>query len=226
MRILVVEDETKIAESIKRGLQAEGLAVDIVHNGDDGLSYAQSDEYDAIILDRMMPGSIDGTEVIKQLRQLNIQTPVLFLTARGTVGDKIEGLNLGADDYLAKPFVFDELVARVKALLRRPQNGGTTQLTVGDLCLDQHTGKVSRNNRQIDLSKKEFSILSYLMVNSGQIISKNQLLDHIWDEESNVLPNTVEAFIGNLRQKIDKPFPNSPNLIQTKRGFGYKIEES
>jgi DNA-binding response OmpR family regulator len=223
MRILVVEDEPKIAQSLKRGLELKSYAVDAVHDGDSGLAYARDDDYDLIILDRMLPGSIDGTEICRKLREEKINTPIIMLTARGTIGDKVEGLNLGADDYLVKPFAFDELIARVQALLRRPQVNLGTALTIDNLSLNPHTYEVKRGPNIIKLSHKEFALLEYLMHHQDQIISKDHLVNHIWDEDSNILPNTIEVYIGYLRNKIDRPFPKYKPLIHTLRGFGYKL---
>lgn len=223
MRILVVEDEVKIAAAIKQGLELTGYAVDAVHDADTGLSYARDSSYDAIILDRMLPGSLDGVALCQTLRQENISTPVLMLTARGTIGDKVEGLNSGADDYLVKPFSFDELTARVRALLRRPQQHVGTTLTVGDLSLATNTYQVQRNNQPIHLSNKEFALLEYFMHHPDQVVTKDMIIDHVWDETADVLPNTIEVYIGYLRNKIDRPFPQLPPLLHTVRGFGYKL---
>lgn len=225
MRILVVEDEIKIATAIKRGLGLHGHAVDIVHDADTGYSYACDSGYDVIILDRMLPGSMDGVEISRKLREQGINTPILMLTARGTIGDKVEGLNSGADDYLVKPFSFDELAARVRALLRRPRETTGTVLKVGTLELDPVGFSVKRSGQEIKLSHKEFQVLEYFMHHPGQIITKETLIDHVWNEEADVLPNTVEVYIGYLRAKIDRPFAAEQPLIQTVRGFGYSLGE-
>lgn len=222
MRILVIEDEVKIATAIKRGLELHGHAVDMVHDGDTGYSYASDTSYDVIILDRMLPG-MDGVALCQKIRHDGISTPVLMLTARGTIGDKVEGLNSGADDYLVKPFSFDELTARVRALLRRPRTTTGTILKVGDLELDPVSFSVSRAGQPLKLSHKEFQVLEYFMHHSGQIITKDTLIAHIWNEDADVLPNTVEVYIGYLRTKVDRPFPDNPALIHTVRGFGYKL---
>jgi len=224
MRVLVIEDEIKIAGAIKRGLELKGFAVDAVHDADTGLSYAESDEYDVIIVDRMLPGSFDGVELISRARKSGQKAPMLMLTARGSTADKVEGLNSGADDYLVKPFAFDELVARVQALLRRPAAAESAQLTLDDLVLDPGNYEVMRGNTPIGLSQKEFSLLEYLMRNKGRTVTKDQIITHVWNEDSLILPNTVEVYIGYLRAKIDRPFPKSKQLLQTKRGFGYRLE--
>jgi DNA-binding response OmpR family regulator len=225
MRILVIEDEVKIASAIKRGLSMQGHAVDMVHDADTGYSYASDPDYDVIILDRMLPGSMDGVELCNRLRSEGVHTAILMLTARGTIGDKVEGLNSGADDYLVKPFSFDELIARVRALLRRPQVSTGTVLKVDNLELDPVSYSVKRAGRPVKLSHKEFQVLEYFMHHKGQIITKDTLISHIWNEDADVLPNTVEVYIGYLRAKIDRPFPKEKPLIHTVRGFGYRLGE-
>ncbi|MGZ6004528.1 MAG: response regulator transcription factor [Candidatus Saccharimonadales bacterium] len=224
MRILVIEDEVKIASAVKRGLELKGFAVDMTHDADSGLSYARDPDYDAIVLDRMLPGSMDGIKLCKTLRQEGINTPVLMLTARGTIGDKVEGLNSGADDYLVKPFSFDELTARVRALLRRPSVQVGTELKLADLTLDTNTYEVKRGGKPIKLSHKEFSLLEYFMHHPNQVITKDMIINHVWDQDADVLPNTIEVYIGYLRNKIDRPFSGkSKPLLITQRGFGYKL---
>lgn len=223
MRILVVEDEEKIAGAIKRGLELSGYAVDVVSDADTGLSYAVDEDYDAIILDRMLPGSMDGVEVAKRARAEGQKAPILILTARGATNDKVEGLNSGADDYLVKPFSFAELLARLQALMRRPPLQTENTLSVGDLEVDPATYQVTRAGKTIDLSRKEFSLLEYLLRSSGQVVTKDMIIAHVWDGDALVLPNTVEVYIGYLRNKIDRPFPKSKPLLHTKRGFGYKL---
>jgi DNA-binding response OmpR family regulator len=222
MRILVIEDEPKIANAIKQGLTQEKYAVDIEYDGDSGLGAALAENYDLLIIDRMLPGALDGAEIVAELRQKDIQTPALLLTAKAQIRDRVEGLNAGADDYLVKPFAFDELLARVRALLRRPPQSQGNRLEVADLSLDTINYEVKRGSRPIELSAKEFALLEYMMRNAGQILSKENIISHVWDFESDVLPNTVEVYVGYLRNKIDKPFKKPP-LIQTQRGFGYKI---
>jgi len=223
MRILVIEDEAKIAQAVKRGLELKGFAVDAVFDADTGLSYAGDPGYDAIVLDRMLPGSLDGVAICQKLRADGVQTPILMLTARGTIGDKVEGLNSGADDYLVKPFSFDELTARVRALLRRPINQVGTRLEVADLTLDTNSYEVMRAGEPIKLSHKEFALLEYLMHHPGQVITKTMIMEHVWNEAADILPNTIEVYIGYLRNKIDRPFPKLKQLLQTQRGFGYKL---
>lgn len=221
MRLLIVEDEPKIANAIKRGLEQESFSVDVVNDGDSGLSYGLSGDYDAIILDWMLPGSLDGKEVCEQLRAKGTKTPILMLTARDSVGAKVAGLNSGADDYLAKPFSFDELIARIHALLRRPSELSGTKLTAGKLSLEPTTKIVSYGTKLLRLTAKEFSLLEYLLRNHGRVVSKDELITHVWSDDDNILPNTVEVYIGYLRNKIDRPFKT--DTVQTIRGFGYKI---
>jgi DNA-binding response OmpR family regulator len=222
MRILVIEDEPKIAGAIKQGLVQEKFAVDVEHDADTGLGAALAASYDLLIVDRMLPGSVDGAQIVAELRKAGIQTPALLLTAKAQIRDRVEGLNAGADDYLTKPFAFDELLARVRALMRRPQQTQGNRLEVEDLSLDTVTYEVKRGQMTLDLSAKEFALLEYMMRHAGQILSKDSIISHVWDFESDVLPNTVEVYVGYLRNKIDKPF-RKPPLIHTQRGFGYKI---
>ncbi len=223
MKVLLVEDEHKIANAIRQGLRQEHYMTEICYDGDSGLAAALGDEYDLIILDRMLPG-VDGLTICQKIRENRIQTPILILTAKGQVRDKVDGLDAGADDYLVKPFSFEELLARIRALLRRPQETIDNTLKVGDLTLDTVTFNVMRGETKINLTSTEFALLEYLMRNTGRVLSKTNIISHVWDFDADVLPNTVEAYIGYLRTKIDKPFPKSPALIQTVRGFGYKIE--
>lgn len=223
MRVLVIEDEHKIANSIKQGLEQEGYAVDTAYRGDEGYDFAASEEYDLIILDRLLPG-MDGLTICKKLRDANIHTPIIILTAKAMIEDRVEGLNTGADDYLPKPFAFIELLARVRAISRRPKTSTGTVLQVADLMLDPTTFEVRRNGKFIKLSHKEFALLQYLMRHKNKIITKNQIINHVWNYDANVLPNSVEVYIKHLRDKIDKPF-KGPRLIHTLRGFGYKIGE-
>lgn len=222
MRILVIEDEHKIANSIKQGLEQERFSVDVAYVGTDGYDLASGEEYDLIILDRMLPG-IDGSEICKNLRKENIHTPILMLTAKGQVEDRVEGLNIGADDYMTKPFAFTELLARIRALTRRPKNTTGTVLKVNDLTLDTTTYEVKRADKIIKLSAKEFAILQYLMRHKGKVLKKEQIMDHVWNYDSDILPNSVEVYIKHLRDKIDTSSKNNKSLIQTIRGFGYKI---
>jgi two-component system copper resistance phosphate regulon response regulator CusR len=221
MRILVIEDEAKIAQAIKDGLEQDYYAVDMAYDGESGLNTALNDGYDLIILDIMLP-KMDGFEVCRRLREASDHTPVLMLTAKHQDPDVVQGLNTGADDYLAKPFSFDVLLARVKALLRRPHDGLGEVLEAADLTMDTITKQVKRNGQAIRLSAKEYALLEYLLRNEGRVLSKNNIITHVWDFDADILPNTVEVFIAYLRAKVDKPF-KSPELIHTVRGFGYRL---
>ncbi|MEO8784880.1 MAG: response regulator transcription factor [Candidatus Saccharimonadales bacterium] len=222
MKILIVEDEHKIANALKQGLEQESYAVDVAYDGDQGLANALEGDYDLILLDRMLPGSIDGLELCRQVRKHKNHTPILMLTAKDGVSDRVIGLDSGADDYLVKPFAFEELLARVRSLLRRPHDSASPILQVGDLTLDPADFVVQRANTEISLSKREFALLEYLMRNKGRILSKQKIIDHVWDFDADILPNTVEVYMGYLRSKIDKPFKGR-DLIKTVRGFGYKM---
>lgn len=222
MKILVVEDEHRIAQSIKKGLEQEHFSVDLAYNGTDGYDLASAEDYDLIILDLMLPG-MDGITIEKELRKNHIHTPILILTAKGQIQDKVVGLDSGADDYLTKPFAFEELIARIRALTRRPKHAVDPTLTVGDLMVDPKTYRVMRSGTSIQLTSKEFSLLEYLMRHKGTICTKDQIIAHVWDYNSDILPNTVEVYIRNLRTKIDNPFASAHPLLHTIRGFGYKI---
>jgi two-component system, OmpR family, response regulator len=223
MKILVVEDEHKIANAIKKGLLQEAYVVDLAYDGETGFDLAATEDYDVVVLDLMLP-KISGLEICRRLRQEEkVQTPILILTAKGQLEDRVAGLNAGADDYLVKPFAFAELLARIKALSRRPKNHLSQILQAGDLTLDTNGFLVKRAGKEIKLSKKEYTLLKYLLSQKGKIVSKQQIIDHVWDYEANILPNTVEVYIGYLRKKIDKAFAKKPKLIKTVRGFGYKI---
>ena len=224
MRLLVIEDDHKIANAIKKGLNQESFAVDVSFDGKDGLATALTIDYDLVIIDRMLPG-VDGIKICEALRAKKINTPILFLTAKDKISDRVEGLNAGADDYLIKPFAFEELLARVRALLRRPSKVDETVLQVGDLTLDPARFIVKRAQKEIKLSSKEFALLEYMMRNPDRILTKDNIIAHVWDYDADILPNTVEVYVGYLRNKIDRPFPKNPNLIQTSRGFGYKMSE-
>ena len=216
MRILVIEDEHKIANSIKRGFEKETWATDVAYDGEEGYDLASTEDYDVIVLDLMLP-KMPGIEICKKLRKAGNHTPILMLTARGAVGDRVEGLNSGADDYLVKPFAFEELLARVRALVRRPKETQSSELRVNDLVLNTNTFEVKKNGKNIELSRKEFAILEYLMRNSGKVVSKENIIAHVWNYEADILPNTVEVFVGYLRDKLGN------DLIHTVRGFGYKV---
>jgi len=221
MKILVVEDEHKIANAVRDGLQQESYAVDVVYDGDSGLNSATYDEYDLIILDVMLPG-LDGMEICRRLRAAGNHTPILMLTAKDCICDITAGLDSGADDYLVKPFSFEELLARVRALLRRPHETLGETLNAGDLSLNTVTKQVKRGDIEIQLSSKEYALLEYLLRNQNKVLSKNNIMGHVWDFDADILPNTVEVFIAYLRAKVDRPFKGK-QLIQTVRGFGYKI---
>ena len=223
MRILIVEDERKIARALGRALKNEKYAVDISHDGTDAYAMTRMIDYDLLILDRMIPGDYDGLGLTKKLREEGKRVPILLLTALGEIRDKTEGLDSGADDYLTKPFALDELLARVRALLRRPQTQAETILKIADLSLDLNAHEVFRNNQKIELTNKEFSLLEYLVRNAGRPVSKEQIIDHVWDYDADILPNNIEVYISYLREKVDKPFERK--LIKTVRGIGYKIDE-
>jgi DNA-binding response OmpR family regulator len=223
MKVLVIEDEEKIARALQRGLEQERFSAEIAPDGAAGLAAAEADEYDVIILDRMLP-EMDGMEVCRSLRASGDKTPILMLTAKDQVRDRVAGLNAGADDYLVKPFAFEELLARIRALLRRPSQATDTILRVSDLELDPVSFQVRRGGKNIKLSAKEFALLEYLMRNVGRVLSKDKIIDHVWEYDADVLPNNVEVFIGYLRRKIDTPF-EGPNIIHTSRGFGYSVSE-
>ena len=219
MKILVVEDESKIAQSLQRGLQAEGYIVDVAEDGDMAVTLSSAAVYDLVLLDWMIPGKYDGPALIKLWHEEKKFVPILMLTARGTIGDRVQGLDTGADDYLPKPFSFDELLARIRALLRRPAAGAGTTYTVGDVTLNSISKTVTKAGRPIHLTAKEFQLLEYIAARRGEVLSKDQLLDHVWADDSRVQHNTVETFIANLRKKIDKP--GGENIVKTVRGFGY-----
>lgn len=224
MRILVVEDEPKVAKALKKGLEQESYAVDLAMDGKEGLAFATTEDYDLLVLDRMLPGIEDGLEICAKIRSQGKMTPVLMLTAKDKVHDRVGGLDAGADDYLIKPFAFEEFLARVRALLRRPADGLDVTIKVADLTLNSTKFEVERAGKKISLSNKEFALLEYLMSNAGRILTKDNIISHVWDYDADILPNTVEVYMGYLRNKIDKPFHKKPKLLQTVRGFGYKIE--
>lgn len=223
MRALIIEDEHKIANAIKKGLEQEHFAADVAYTGSEGRDLAIGEVYDIIVLDRMLP-KMDGLTLCSELRSKNIHTPIIMLTAKGQIQDRVEGLNNGADDYLIKPFAFEELLARIRALGRRPQGSLGTLLQLNNLELNTITYEVKRNGKLIQLSQKEFALLEYMMRHPGIILTKEQIISHVWDYDSDILPNTVEVYMGYLRNKIDKPFKDNKQLIHTIRGFGYKIE--
>ena len=223
MHILVVEDQQRLATLLRRVLTEERHTVDVANDGVTGLDLAGSDTYDLVVLDVMLPG-MDGVELCRELRAGSVQTPVLMLTARGTVEDRVAGLNAGADDYLAKPFAMEELLARVNALLRRRTHGMEVaqELKVGDLTLNLVRHEVRRGKRVIELTAKEFALLEFLMRHPGQVLTRTQITDHVWRYDLDALSNVVDTYIHYLRDKIDRGFARP--LIKTVRGVGYKIE--
>jgi DNA-binding response OmpR family regulator len=222
MRVLLIEDEHKIARALKKALEQEKYAVDVAYDGDEGYAMATTEPYDVAIIDRMLPGEYDGLAIVKAMRDQKIHTPVLMLTALGGVKDRTEGLDTGADDYLVKPFALEELLARVRALLRRPKEQQPTILKAGDLTLNTVTFEVIRANQQISLTSKEFALLEYLLRNQDRPLPKETIIAHVWDYDADILPNTVEVYIKYLRAKVDQPFETP--LIHTVRGFGYKLQ--
>lgn len=212
----MVEDEHRIAEALKKGLIQENYAVDVAYDGERGLDLAMSEDYDCLILDLMLPKR-DGLNLCRELRNNDIHTPILMLTAKSTVNDRVNGLNYGADDYLVKPFAFEELLARLSALLRRPHDLVSSKLSYGGIQINSATKIVSVDNKQIQLSAKEYGLLEYLMRQKGRVVSKEEAISHVWDYDSDILPNTVEAHIKRLRNKLGN------NAIITIRGFEYKI---
>ncbi|MFA6009321.1 MAG: response regulator transcription factor [Desulfobacteraceae bacterium] len=223
MRILIVEDDSKIASFVKKGLMEEGFAVDHADNGEDGLHFALSQTYDAAVVDIMLP-KLDGLGLIKTLRQKGDNTPVLILSARHSVNDRVKGIQTGGDDYLVKPFAFSELLVRVQALIRRA--GGRSEsstITVGDLTMDLLKRRVSRGDEVIDLQPKEFALLEYFMRNPGITLSKTLILEKIWDFNFDPQTNVVDVLVCRLRSKLDKDF--SDKLIKTVRGVGYALED-
>ncbi|MHB8172872.1 MAG: response regulator [Nitrospirota bacterium] len=221
MRILVVEDESKVASFIKKGLQEEGYAVDVAADGLEGLSMLEMNVYDAMILDLMLPKK-NGIEVMREVRAKKLNVPVLMLTARDTLADKVMGLDAGADDYLTKPFAFQELLARLRSLLRRGK-AEVAMLKIADLTLDPATRKVKRGDAELSLTAKEFSLLEYMMRNIGKPLSRTTLSEHVWDINFDRMTNVVDVYINFLRNKVDKGFDKK--LIQTVRGVGYTLKE-
>jgi DNA-binding response OmpR family regulator len=216
MRILVVEDEHLIAQSLKKGLEQEHYTVDLSYTGTEGYDLAAAEQYDAIILDLMLPG-MDGITVCRRLRTEGIHTPVLMLTAKSQVPDRVHGLDAGADDYLPKPFAFEELLARLRALTRRPQETVGTILATDDIRLDTVNFTVSYRGKNVELSSREFALLEYMLRHKGMILTKDQIIEHVWDYEADILPNTVEVYVRKLRNKL------SADAITTIRGFGYRM---
>jgi len=222
MKILLIEDERKIASFIERGLKEEHFIVDVTYDGENGSYMAQVNDYDLVILDIMLPGK-DGVRVCTELRKKKIDTPILMLTALDSIQDKIFGLDAGADDYVTKPFAFEELLARVRALLRRKSSRNTMNLKVADLELDQRTHRVTRAGKEIELTNKEYNLLEYLMLNANHVVTRTMLYEHVWDVHFDTFTNVVDVYINYLRNKIDKNF--AKQLIHTVRGTGYIIRE-
>jgi two-component system, OmpR family, copper resistance phosphate regulon response regulator CusR len=220
MRILVVEDDTRLATVVARGLRKQAFAVDTAGDADEALFFAQTNAYDLMVLDVMLPGR-DGFAVCRQLRADGWAAPILMLTARDSVEDKVSGLELGADDYLTKPFDFNELIARVRALMRRRHIYRSPKLAVGDLELNTAARTASRGGREIELTTKEYAVLEYLVENAGRVIGRAELAEHVWDENYDPFSNVIDVYIRRLRQKIDDGF--SPRLIRTRRGAGYVV---
>jgi len=222
MRILLVEDEAKVAGFVKRGLVAERYAVDVAPDGKQGLEFARSFQYDLIILDLTLP-ELDGNTVLKRVRAADTEVPVLILTARDAVQDKVSNFEAGADDYLTKPFAFAELQVRVKALLRRGPVNRASTVRLKDLELDRLSQQVKRAGKRIELTTKEYSLLEYLMSNAGRVLSRNMIIEHVWDESFDGLTNVVDVYIRHLRKKVDDPF--EAKLIHTVRGVGYAVRD-
>jgi heavy metal response regulator len=222
MRVLVVEDEKKTAAFIRKALQAEGFAVDVCANGDDALAAASTTPFDGVILDIMLPGR-DGLSVLRQLRERKIATPVLLLSARGEVNERVEGLDAGADDYLPKPFVIAELVARVRALGRRAGDAKSTILRVADLTLDTVSHRAQRGGKTFELTAREFRLLEFLMRSAGRICGRMSIIEKVWDYDFDPGTNLVDVYVKRLREKIDDGF--EPKLLQTVRGIGYVMKE-
>jgi DNA-binding response OmpR family regulator len=220
MRILLVEDDYHLNTSLKTSLAKEGYAVDVAFDGEDGLAWASQGTYDAIVLDILLPRK-DGVEVCRALRRLHIKTPILLLTARDAVEDRVRGLDSGADDYLVKPFALQELLARVRALLRRASDQKEGRLIVGDLCADPATRRVERAGQHIELTMKEFALLEYFLRHPGQVLTREMIETHIWNYDFLSESNVVDACVRRLRRKIDDPF--KIKLLETMRGMGYRL---
>ena len=222
MRILLAEDEQKVASFIERGLEAEHYAIDVVYDGEAALARATDGDYDLVILDVMLPKR-DGLSVLKELRARKLTLPVLLLTARDTVADKVAGLDSGADDYLTKPFAFEELVARVRALLRRGAPAASAILQLADLSLNPTTREVTRAGRRIDLTAKEYALLEFFLRRAGQVVSRAVIAHHVWGVDFDTFTNVIDVYVNYLRKKIDADFV--PKLLHTVRGVGYVLKE-
>lgn len=222
MRVLIVEDEKRLANLLKKGLEEHSFAVDLCHDGEEGLYQAETSPYDAIVLDVMMP-KMDGFTVLRKLREQNIEVPVIMLTARGEVESRVKGLNIGADDYLAKPFDFSELLARLTAIIRRSKGKPDSNIQIADLVIDLNAKSVFRNGKVVELSAKEYAIFEYLAVNRNRVVSRTEFSEHIYDMNFDLDSNVIDVFINRLRKKIDND--REQPLIRTKRGEGYLLQE-
>ncbi len=222
MQILVVEDNFQLAALLKRGLQEEGYSVAVAHTGEQGLANACAGDYDAVILDRMLP-ELDGLAVLRQLRQRGLRLPVLMLTARDTIDDRIAGLDAGADDYLVKPFAFAELLARLRALVRRTRGATANVVEIADLRVDTVSKCVHRGGRPIDLSAREYAVLECLAANRGRVVSRERLYTHVYGHTGDVASNVIDVYVAHLRKKVDRGF--ATKLIHTRRGLGYVLED-
>ena len=222
MRVLIVEDDQKVADFLAKGFKEEFYAVDVCFDGNEAVEFAEAFTYDLIILDIMLPNK-NGLQVCRELRQKNIPSPILMLTVRDSVEDKVKGLQAGADDYLTKPFAFSELLARVQALLRRSHDYKTGSLRIADLELDPNTRKVTRGGKLISLTGKEYALLEYLLRNQGRVITQSMIIDHVWDMNFDSTSNVVNVYINHLREKVDKGFARP--LIHTVRGAGYMLDD-
>jgi two-component system OmpR family response regulator len=223
MRLLVVEDDVKLVRALQRGLQREGYAVDLAVTGDEALAQATSYDYDAVILDVMLPGK-DGFAVCRELRRNERWAPVLMLTARDHVKDRIRGLDAGADDYLVKPFDFGEMLARLRALTRRGPSERPAVVEIGDLHIDPAAHTVTRGGREIELTPREFALLLFLARRAGEVVPRTELLEHVWDEAEEGSTNVVDVYVGYLRKKLERPFGRRRRLIRTVRGIGFMLE--
>ncbi len=221
MRILIVEDERSLADIIKKGLEEEDYSVDVAYNGEDGLFMAENEPSDLIILDIMLP-IVDGMTILKKIRKAGAKTPVLMLTAKDTITDKVSGLDSGADDYLTKPFLFEELLARIRALLRRVSEAKTSVIEIGNLSIDMATHEVRRDGRNIDLSAKEYTLLEYMAINRNKVLTRTMFWEHLYDYNFDLDSNVIDVFIHRIRNKIDKGFERK--LIHTLRGSGYMLK--
>ena len=221
MKVLVIEDERKLARLLKQGLEENGFTVDLAHDGAEGRFQVENQPYDAVLLDLMLP-EVDGLSILSTLRKRGNDVPVLIITARGEVEDRVRGLNLGADDYLAKPFELEELLARLRALIRRSRGKPSPLLTVGDLVIDTNARTASRAGIAVPVSAREYDILAYLALNAGRVVSRTELIEHIYETDYEWESNVVDVYISHLRTKLDKGFPKT--LIRTVRGAGYLLK--